>query len=329
MMYMFWNDPSVRLTGRWSRDNSGLAATTATGSYIEIAFRGEMALLHFDMSYCTEPVPHLWIQVDGGAMVETPVAHHLRVRACGDGNHVVRVIYKSGVEAFHRWYAPLVALVAFQGVEADAPGELPEDKRPIIEFVGDSITEGVLIDVDYSKSPAYPVEVYNRVYQDDVCATYAWLTAEKLNLRPIMMGYGAVGTTRSGSGNVPPAAVAYPQVYDKCLYAGEHPDIVVVNHGANDRAATAEKYIAAYGNLIDLIHASHPNAVICSLGAFCGAFARELKEYAEAYNASHDAPIHFIDSTGWVPLEPLHPLRGGHKVIASHLAEELGRIISR
>lgn len=287
-----------------------------------------MALLHFDMSYCTEPVPHLWIQVDGGAMTEVPVDHHLRVRACGDGNHVVRVIYKSGVEAFHRWYAPLVARVAFQGAEADAPGELPEDRRPIIEFVGDSITEGVLIDVDYSKSPAYPQDVYNRVYQDDVCATYAWLTAEALNLRPIMMGYGAVGLTRSGSGNVPPAIVAYPQVYDRCAYTGEHPDIVVVNHGANDRGAPTERYIAEYARLIDLIRTTHPNAVLCSLGAFCGAFAGELREFAAQYNATHDSPLHFIDSTGWVPPEPLHPLRGGHRVIASHLSKALRDILS-
>lgn len=326
-MYMYCNDPSVRLTGRWSRDNSGLAIATATGSYFEFAFRGEMALMHFDMSYCTEPAPHLWVQVDGGPMIETAMAHHLRVRAQGTGNHVVRVIYKSGVEGFHRWYAPLDARVAFKGVEADAPGELPEDKRPIIEFVGDSITEGVLIDPDYSRSPAYPNDVYNRVYQNDVCATYAWLTAEKLNLRPIMMGYGAVGTTRSGSGSVPAAAIAYPQVFDGCPYTGEHPDIVVINHGANDRGAPAEKYLAAYRELVELIEKKHPDAQIIFLGAFCGAFAKELGALAETLNAAREKAIFFIDTTGWVPLEPLHPLRGGHQVIAEHLSSELSRLL--
>jgi len=327
-MYMYVNDPSVRLTGRWSRDNINLAVATAAGSYFEFAFCGEMALIHFDMSYCTEPAPHLWIQVDGGAMVETALAHHLRVRAQGCGNHVVKVIFKSGVEGFHRWFAPLDAKVAFKGVEADAPGVLPEDSRKIVEFVGDSITEGVLIDPDYSRSAAYPNDVYNRVYQNDVCATYAWLTAEKLNLRPIMMGYGAVGTTRSGSGNVPPAAIAYPQVFDGCPYTGEHPDIVVINHGANDRGVTADRYIASYSNLVDLIHHTHPAAAIVCLGAFCGAFASELKAFVETYNAAHDQSIYFIDSTGWVPLEPLHPLRGGHSVIAEHVAAEMKRMLN-
>ncbi len=327
-MYMYADDPAVRLTGRWSRSNSGYTAATAAGSYFEFAFRGEMALMHFDMTFCNEPAPHLWVQVDNGPMVETAMAHHLRVRAQGDGNHIVRVIFKSGIEGYHRWYAPLDARVAFTGAEADAAGELPADTRKIIEFVGDSITEGVLIDPNYGRSHAYPVDVMNRVYQNDVCATYAWLTAEKLNLRPIMMGYGAVGVTRSGSGSVPPAAIAYPQVFDGAPYTGEHPDIVVVNHGANDRGATAEKYIAAYSELINLIRSTHPDAVICSLGAFCGAFANELREFAAQYSASHDKPLHFIDSTGWVPLEPLHPLRAGHAAIANHLAQELKKSLN-
>ena len=73
------------------------------------------------------------------------------------------------------------------------PAELPADERKTIEFVGDSITEGVLIDVDfYDKDSDFisSQDQNNRCYQDDVCATYAWQTAEALNLRPIFMGYG-------------------------------------------------------------------------------------------------------------------------------------------
>lgn len=326
-MYLFWNDPAVRLTGRWSRTNAGLAVATTTGAYLEIAFRGEMALMHFDMNYAETPVPHLWIQVDDGAMTEAPVDRHMRIQASGRGNHVVRVIFKSAVEAYHRWYAPLSGRVAFQGVDVEARGELAEDPRPIIEFVGDSITEGILIDVDYSGTPAYSPEVLNRVYQDDVCAAYAWLTAETLNLRPIIMGYGAVGLTRSGSGNVPRVGVAYPQVFDGCPYAGEHPNIVVINHGANDSASTPDRYIARYGELVDLIREIHPEAKIVCLSAFCGNFAADLDAFVQRYNETHDTPIYFINSTGWVPREPLHPLRAGHRAIAAHLSEALRAIL--
>ena len=140
-----------------------------------------------------------------------------------------------------RWFQPLVGRTALLGIEVEERGVLPADDRKIVEFVGDSITEGVLIDADYAEKPAYTWDQHNRVYQDDVTATYGWLTAEALNLRPVMMGYGAVGATRGGCGGVVKAASAYPFVYDGVPYAGEAPDYIVINHGANDRGAGAEK----------------------------------------------------------------------------------------
>ena len=31
----------------------------------------------------------------------------------------------------------------------------------------------------------------------------------------------------------------------------------------------------------------------------------------------------FIDSTGWIPADPLHPWRDGHKTVAAHLTQAL------
>ena len=80
-MFIPWNHESVRLTGRWSRlskdqsdphifvhASAASAVTTAPGSYFEFAFRGKDAVLRFDMGYLGYPSPHLYIQVDGGAM---------------------------------------------------------------------------------------------------------------------------------------------------------------------------------------------------------------------------------------------------------------------
>ena len=38
--------------------------------------------------------------------------------------------------------------------------------------------------------------------------------------------------------------------FDGVPYTGEKPDIVLINHGANDRAACAEEYIQRYGCLL-------------------------------------------------------------------------------
>lgn len=340
-MFIHWYDPAVRLTGRWTRlsrdgddchvfvqPSAACTTTTAAGSYFELAFKGELAVLKFDTGYGEVRLPHLWIQVDGGAAIEVPVDRFIRIMANGDGNHIVKVTYKGGQEQQPRWYAPVIGAISFIGAEADAPGELPVDDRRIIEFIGDSITEGVLIDVD-SETCFHPIDQFNRPYQDDNCATYASLTAQRLNLRPIFQAYGAVGLTRSGCGAVPRAGLIYPYVYDGVPYTGEKPDIIVINHGANDRGTNAEEYIARYGELIDQLRENTPDAIIVCLTAFCGGFDAEVVAFVEKYNQTHEKPIHCISSKGWVPLEPLHPLRDGHRTIADHLTPLLKEILDQ
>jgi len=339
-MFIKWSDPSVRLTGRWSRNyeprfdyhifnqpTPAYTTTTAAGSYFELAFTGDCARLHFDLGYLAQPYPHLYISVDGGARIEVPVDRYLRVETEEYGPHIIKVIYKGGMEQLPRWYSPLMGAISFIGAEVDAPAELPEDTRRLIEFIGDSITEGVLTDADYASAPAHTLDQFCRPYQDDNCATYAALTAKRLNLRAMYQAYGAVGLTRSGCGSVPRAGLIYPYVYEGTEYTGEKPDIVLINHGANDRAASAEEYIARYEELINMIFKNTPDAIVVCLGAFCGAFDKELGEFAEKYNAAHEKKIHFISTNGWVPLEPLHPLRDGHKIIADHLTPLLKEII--
>jgi len=339
-MFIKWNDKAVRLTGRWSRlaedvtdphvfvkPTAAYTTCTAAGSYFELAFKGRNLLLHFDLGYLAQPYPHLWIQLDNGPRMEVPVDRHLRIDAMTDGDHIVKVLYKGGMEQLHRWYLPLNGMISFVGADAEAPGVLPEDNRRIIEFIGDSITEGVLIDMDYTKVQENVIDQFNRTYQDDNTATYAALTAENLNLRPMFQAYGAIGLTRTGCGAVPRAGLIYPYVFDGVPYTGEAPDIIMINHGANDRITGAVEYIQRYEEFIAQAFEMRPNALIVCLGAFCGAFDAELRDMTERWNASHEKKIHFISSKGWVPLEPLHPTREGHQIIAKHLTPILKKII--
>ncbi len=335
-MFIPWSHPSVRLTGRWSRldkddsdphifvhASSRVCVTTAPGSYFEAAFTGAEAVLMFDTGYLGYPAPHLWIQLDGGAMTETPVDRYLRLNTGKPGAHTVKVIYKGGSEVLPRWYHSLMGCVSFIGLNAENCAPLEADDRKIIEFVGDSITEGVLTDADYAPVPASSIDQFNRVYQDDCCATYGWLCAEKLGLRPIFQAYGAVGLTRAGNGSVPRAGLIYPYVFENVKYTGEKPDYVVVNHGANDRGADAAEYLMRYKELIELIWAGNAKAEVVCLGAFCGAFDEELGAFVKQYASPK---LHFVSTEGWLPAEPLHPLRSGHKTAAEHLTRQLKTI---
>lgn len=331
MIKVSYQHESIRLTGRWDTTSEAQAVTTTPGAYLEFAFEGRMAMARFDISANETPYLHLWVQVDGGVMTEAPIDYYLRVIAPDEGRHICRIVYKGGSEVHRRWYAPLHGKVSFLGVYADNPVAIGEDTRRTIEFVGDSITEGVLIDAEFSENHAmhYDIDQQNRVFQDDACASYAWLTAQKLNLRPIYMGYGAVGVTRSGQGKVPAAPIAYPYNFDGSPITRKQPDIVLLNHGANDRHKPVELYLEKYGETLDIIRKMNPGSLLVSVSPFCGAFHTELGEFVADYNRKNGCQVHYIDASGWVSPEPLHPMRDGHNTIADHLAPLLSEIIEK
>ena len=334
-MFIPYTHESVRLTGRWDTRDPKVAVATATGSYIEFAFRGRTALARFDAEANRIYPLHLWLQLDGGAMCEAPIDYALRFSATdGDENtvHTARIIFKGGTETSDRWYLPLHGRVAFLGVqltEPNVPAPLAPDTRKTIEFVGDSITEGVLIDTHYYESfrPYSLLDQLNRAFQDDVCATYAWLSAEALNLRPYFMGYGAVGVTRKGCSDVPAAPESYPFNFDGSPVTYPPCDYIVINHGANDRSKSMEEYLPKYAELLDVIRARNPKATVIALSAFCGFAQVELGEMIKQYNKEHGCNVRFINGGNWVPPDPLHPLRAGHRVIAENLIPILREIV--
>lgn len=310
-------DKRIRFSERWNVSEER-AVCSANGNTAEFIFSGDMAILEFDMDFCREPYPHIYISVDNGAKIEVPIDKYIRIGA-KSGEHYVKLILKSSVEMQHRWFSPIEARVSLAGIEADDFKELPADNRKSIEFIGDSITEGVLIDDGYERFGGWS----DRVFQDDATATYAWLTAENLNLRPIIMGYGAVGTTQAGCGSVPKVYDSYP------FYSHENPmesanaDYIVINHGTNDMSKEAEVVKPEYEKFLELVRDRNPKSKIVCLTPFCGAHAELISEIVKEHNEKYGDNVYYINSTGWVPAQPIHPLRDGHRIISEHLTEIL------
>ena len=327
-MIVPYTHESIRLTGRWDTSNPACPIAVAPGSYLEFSFSGRLAVARFDIEMNIQPLLHLWVQVDGGPMIEAQIDRYMRINAMTDGVHTCRMIYKGGMEASGRWYQPLRGKVSFLGVQTDAPVALAPDTRKTVEFIGDSITEGVLIDVDYHKGthPAFELDQMNRGYQDDTCATYAWLTAEALDLRPVFMGFGATGVSKSGMSRVPAAQDAYDYNFDGSPATFEKTDFVLINHGANDRPVAPEVYKEKYALLLDVVRRRNPEAKIVALSAFCGGHRDALRELVEEYNLKNGTDVAFINGSDWISPTPLHPLRDGHAEVARNLVPELKRI---
>ncbi len=319
-MFIDYKSDSIEYTGRWSEYDNSMTAT-APGSYFRFSFKGSAAVLCFNMNWNSHPYPHIWIQIDDGSKIESTVENYIRIEANENKIHTVKVVFKSCVEMFHRWHTPLVGKVSFMGYEADEAVKIIPDSRKTIEFVGDSITEGVLINAE--KEPDKNNGQYNRVFQDDSTATYAYLTAQKLNLIPLLMGYGAVGATHGGCGGTPAAYQGYPFCFDGHPVKYDSPDYILINHGANDRRESLADYTEYYGKLLDAIRLKNPESRLISLSPFCGAFHKELGEYIREYEKINGCEILYIDTFGWIPEEPLHPDRENHKIVSEKLSEIL------
>ena len=318
-MFIDYKSSSVRFSGRFAELNNTMT-TTANGSYFEVAFKGEYILLKFDLEGQAYPYPHLWIQLDEGAWIETQLDWCLRINAVSGGLHKVKAVLKSTMEMQTRWTVPISAKLSFAGAEADEAGVLPEDNRKIIEIIGDSITEGVLVDPD--NQPIQP-ETSCRTFQDDVFATYGYITAQNLNLKSYHFGYGYLGFTHGGMGGVPAINDSYDYCFDGAPVTYTHPDYILINLGTNDRAGKAEDYIREYKRFLNHLIKVRPNSKIIVLTGFSGVFPKETEEMVSSFNKEHKTDVFFIDSTGWIPPQPLHPMRDGHKTVARHLTEIL------
>lgn len=327
-MFFKYSDEKIKYIGRWAPYEDSMTAT-AVGSRFTVNFKGKKAILHFDTFFNQAPLPHLWLQVDGGAKVEVTLDRYIRIVANGGGVHSVTVTLKSMVEMFPRWNMPLTNKISFLGIEAEELDFVADSGKKIMEIVGDSITEGVLTDPDYSPVPInfakapWQLDENNRPWQDDVCATYGWLTAEALGFEPIIMGYGAVGTTRSGCGGVVSAPEAYPYCFSGAPISYPHPDYVLINHGTNDREATVERFTECYRALLDEVFKAHPNTQVICMSPFIGAYRNEIEEIAAQYNKEHGTNILFVNGSEWLPADPLHPARQGHAFAAEKLTEVL------
>lgn len=154
-------------------------------------------------------------------------------------------------------------------------------------------------------------------------ATYGYRTAIALGMEPYIMGYGAMGLTKGGNGGTPKAIEAYPYAFQGAKREYESCDYIVINHGANDMYGPIEIYLKEYEKFLDLVRSINPKAQIVVLSTFYGYANKELGEFICSYNESNRCSILYVDSAGWVPPEPLHPLRSGYKVIAEKLTQRL------
>lgn len=322
-------DSRIRYQGRW--DLSGSRATTvSSGSRITLSFTGRRLSGLSDVATITNP-PQIYVSIDGGAPAVIWVDRPSIMLASGlrRGTHRADIAVKDVDERANRWVSPLQSGLIVTGYELDPGAELRPlvpDSGPRIEFLGDSITQGVRA-VGPQIGPLGA----------DATKDYAWLTGMAFGADFDQVGFGGQGILTPGNGGVPPAPAAFRLNFAGSASETPPPQAVVVNQGTNDafQGVPSAQFEPAYEAYLRQLRAAWPNTWIFALRPFGGYFEAEI---ARSVDDLRDPRIVYVDTTGWLTppdfADGLHPSYAGHtivaglltRVIAAHTGWHPGRI---
>ena len=303
------NDPNIHYVGRWNKTQLDLTQGNWNGHYFRTKFTGSsIAIL------VNQPVL-LSVSLDGepfrkvNARPEMPIQLNLEP-------------LKKRVHSLQIGSAGQNYRVAFKGLVLD-PGAntLPPVVRPIIEFIGDSITTGT----DYN---------------------YAWLAAEMLGRDHTQIAFSGVALTDGyGCSSKTGMEVQYFRQHnynsEKKLeefsipwdFSSYTPEMVVILLGQNDQCgkAPAESFIAAYKRLVIGIRGKFPKAPIVMLRTLGGPYEQQIRTaYHELRKV--DPSVHYVDTTDWLNKEDysdgIHPNATGNLKLARGLSNKLEPLLT-
>ena len=310
--------------GRWDLTKTGKAITVNSGSHVTASFMGSGISAKFDTSGNTGDIPTVSIKIDDAELVEKEISGTLELASgLPVAMHTVTLFVRGMNEGQARWTPPLVASTVFLGFTV-AGGNLVQTARPErmkVEFLGDSITEGVAL---HGTGPQGQTSAN---WRTDGPRGYASLTAQKLKAEWRQVGFGRQGLTIVGNGGVPKAQDAFNWFYSGVPRDSWQPDLVVINQGTNDRGTNGATFAPLYGSFLNLIRTAYPNAKLVALRPLVGDFGTEISAQVAARKTGGDAKVYYVDTAGWTApadfTDGVHPNQAGSVKIADKLAAAL------
>ena len=329
------DDTRLQYWGRWDQRNAATtgAVTVNTGSTIIARFQGTHITLHFTTTQYSHQFPSLWLQVDEGEWKVVQPAEELRISptALPAGSHMVRLVVKGFREWENRWDTPLVGSVVFRGVTPDDGTQLlPAPERPakLVEFLGDSITEGVLV-LNTGPRETWTREKWPEF--SDGRRSWSYQSALLAGAEPRMVGFGRLGLSINANGGVPPALHSFLFVYSGApVDKTRLPDAVVINMGTNDgQRVSGDVFGPLYNAYLDMIRKTYPLAQILCLRPFNGAHSAAIEGVVRGLQ---DSKIQYVDTKDWIDPEKhttdkVHLNLEGNRVAAEKVAAILKTVL--
>lgn len=310
------SDPNLRFVGRWEKTSSGAYTSNWGGAYLSTKFTGTSIEVHLESPRSFDYF------IDGvkGSHWNWNNSTTITLSAQGVGPHTLQIATN--------WETNKLPILRLQPKAGEKT--LPPDPRPVIEFIGDSITAG------HSTS--------NGALKD-----YAWLVAEKMGADHTQIAVSGIALvhgyfhkngpwpgmeslyfkTRSGV-DCQDMACANNPPWNFATYS---PKLIVINLGTNDAFLNVpkDKFLERYTAFLLALRAKHPTAEIAALGTFGGHYLLETEAAVNSRVSAGDTKVHFVKTENWVlrsdTADGVHPHDDGQVKIAGLLLPELQKYL--
>ncbi|MBO5213683.1 MAG: hypothetical protein J6B86_02805, partial [Clostridia bacterium] len=307
-----FDNENVKYVGRWVKESDRMVGYWS-GTYLELNFTGSVLWVNLGED------ANVAVVADGqNPLFVTSTDGVLYLSGSLDSSkevHTVRIAIESDA----------VSCLDVRSIEIEESGELkaPEIK-PLIEFVGDSITAGAFYD------PAS-------------ANTYAFAAAQVLNAdyAPVSQGSIALYST-----DVAPMSERYfwtaplarsaasgtGTAWDFSTYT---PDLIVINLGTNDHlrgnedSVVTDTYVQFINDIREARGDETPIVMMIPLQGF------KKDAIVAAYNELNDANVYLVDATSYLTYEDgdfysngnVHPSISGHQKFGTKLAADLRTVL--
>lgn len=277
-------DPNILYVGRWGAADKGVRKGYWSGVYLRAVFTGTSIAIRL-----AEPTL-LAVSVDGHSPHE--VHGNVGLTVLNDKPLDNKRDHTLQVGSAGQNYE-----VAFAGLQLD-PGAMTKTAgpRPLIEYVGDSITQGN--------------------------ESYAWRSAQMLGCDHVQIAFSGVALTDGfGCSTKVGMAVQYFRLKNfnhttepaSPWTFAYTPQITVINLGQNDQCGKEpdETMTASYRSFVQKLRAQFPETKIAAMRPFGGPYAAAERAAVQSLIDGGDKGLIFVDTTGWLSpgdyLDGIHP----------------------
>ena len=320
--------------GRWFEKNVAGAThmmTVTDGSLLYFMTDGATEVrVNFTNITPSIAIPYFAYSIDGGAPVRQPIIAPT-IYLPDSGMHTIRIIADGMTEGngTPKWVNEEGFALKNIKVNSGAMyGIKPADK--VIFYYGDSITEGINALSNAANSTS-----------NSATNAYSWFTSEYLGAAGYVIGHGGSGLTRTGSFSTMLNAI---DKLSSTRNLSDHPnaditpDLIVVNHGANDGlgGTDADTFEAALRETLARLQQKYPGVTIIYVMPFMEEWQENVQSYSPRVDkvAAELEDIHVIHTDDWGlgrgldnTTDSLHPNRAGAIKLATRLSSEILKIV--